>query len=256
MVEAWDTWPKTGALLLSGELENTFALACSYASALLCASNVHAKALWEAKTHPDFKAVLAEDNKSTRPVIKIDQLRDLITWSTGRPQIGLQKVAIIYPAEAMNVQAANALLKTLEEPTEDTLIILVCEQAAFLAETLRSRCFKVRCKNEKKEIERSALPVGMIEEVQSIVEGKSDPSAIAERWIKQGSAKEWVSRLWILSAMQIRANAEKGILINQNLNQQLLEAGRQLEEFPASNAQLVLENILFAHVGLKVNYVY
>src|SRR5471030_1562160 len=143
MADAWNSWPKTGALLLAGDLENTFELALSYASTLLCASHLSSKALWEAKTHPDFKAVLVEDSKSTTPVIKVDQLRDLINWSSGRPQIAFQKVAIIYPAEAMNVQAANALLKTLEEPQEDTLIILVCEQAAFLAATLRSRCFKI-----------------------------------------------------------------------------------------------------------------
>lgn len=257
MIEVWDTWPKRGALLLSGDLENTFALASLYASRLLCASNTRSKALWEANTHPDFKAVLVEDKKSTTPVIKIDQLRDLITWSTGRPQIGMQKVAIIYPAEAMNVQAANALLKTLEEPIEDTLIILVSEHSAFLAETLRSRCFKVRC---SKGTMIPILPVGMIEEVQGIVEGKLDPSFIAERWIKQGTAKEWISRLWVLCARKIRDSAESGANINQTswwlLNQQLMEAGRQLEEYPASNAQLLLENILFAHVGQKVNYVY
>src|SRR5437016_2685855 len=100
MADEWGTWPKAGALLLSGHLEDTFALALSYASALLSTSHIRSKALWEAKTHPDFKAVLVEDSKSTRPVIKIDQLRELITWSTGRPQIALQKVAIIYPAEA------------------------------------------------------------------------------------------------------------------------------------------------------------
>jgi hypothetical protein len=250
MAKVWNTWPKTGALLLQGHLGNTFALALSYANALLCASDTRSKHLWEAKTHPDFKTVLVEDAKSTHPFIKVDQLRDLITWSIGRPQIASQKVAIIYPAESMNVQAANALLKTLEEPQEDTLIILVCEQAAFLAGALRSRCFKVRCK----EGVRPACPASMIEEVQGIIEGNLDPSMLAERWIKQASAKEWISWLWILCAMKIRASVETGTLMSQKswclLNQQLIAAGRQLEEYPASNAQLLLENILFAHVGV------
>jgi hypothetical protein len=253
MADVWDTWPKTGALLLLGHLENTFALAMSYAGTLLCASHLRSKALWEANTHPDFKALLIEDTKSTSPVIKVDQLRDLIAWSTGRPQIAAQKVVVIYPAEAMNVQASNALLKTLEEPQEDTLIILVCEQAAFLAATLRSRCFKVRCTEEATRPSCS-WPTGMIEEVQGIIEGKLDPSTLAERWIKQASAKEWVSGLWILCASKMRASAETGSFIRQKswwiLNQQLMDARKQLEEFPASNAQLLLENILFAHVGV------
>lgn len=50
---------------------------------------------------------------------------------------------ILNPAEAMNLSAANALLKTLEEPGQDTLMILVCHQLGQLMPTILSRCQRI-----------------------------------------------------------------------------------------------------------------
>ncbi len=87
--------------------------------------------------HPDFYEVtLLEKAKQ----IKIDQIRNLSEkLSLSSHQRGYQ-VAIIHPAEGMNRASANALLKTLEEPSGQVVIILVADQLALIPATVISRC--------------------------------------------------------------------------------------------------------------------
>jgi len=77
--------------------------------------------LFELGNHPDFYWVKVKDDKK---IISVDQIRELIQWSVLTPQLGTKKVIIIEPAEAMNINAANSLLKTLEEPVANTFLIL------------------------------------------------------------------------------------------------------------------------------------
>ncbi len=76
--------------------------------------------------------------------ISIDQLREMQRTLSLRPYEAPRKVCIIEPAERMSVNAANSLLKTLEEPPGDALIILLTENAGMLLPTIRSRCQLVR----------------------------------------------------------------------------------------------------------------
>jgi DNA polymerase-3 subunit delta' len=83
-----------------------------------------------------------KDKKKSRE-IKIDQIRgvsDFMTLSTHRHGY---RVLLIHPAEAMNLAAANALLKTLEEPASRSVILLVSDQLGRLLATIRSRCQRV-----------------------------------------------------------------------------------------------------------------
>ncbi|MGS2724471.1 DNA polymerase III subunit delta' [Porticoccus sp. GXU_MW_L64] len=90
-----------------------------------------------AESFPDLKRLAPEEEGKA---IKIDQVRQLCDFMAKTAQQGGWKVALIEPAEAMNVNAANALLKTLEEPTDNTLLILVCHQLSLVPATIRSRC--------------------------------------------------------------------------------------------------------------------
>lgn len=81
--------------------------------------------------------VLADKDKKA---IGIDQVRDAITFVQKTAGYGQRKVLVVNPAEKMTVAAANALLKTLEEPSADTLLILVSHQPWLLPITVRSRC--------------------------------------------------------------------------------------------------------------------
>ena len=98
--------------------------------------------LLAANTHPDFYRITLESNADGKPAkdIKVEQIRQLIQSLAQTSQLGGIKLAIIDPAERMNRNAANSLLKTLEEPTADTLLILLAAQPSRLLPTVRSRC--------------------------------------------------------------------------------------------------------------------
>jgi DNA polymerase-3 subunit delta' len=76
--------------------------------------------------------------------ISIDQLRELQRDLSLRPYEAPRKACIIEPAERMSINAANSLLKTLEEPPGNALIILLTENAGMLLPTIRSRCQLIR----------------------------------------------------------------------------------------------------------------
>ena len=96
--------------------------------------------LFLAGSHPDLRLIQPEDSNE----IKIEQVRNTIEFITQTSQRGGYKVVILRPAESMNTNSANALLKVLEEPAQNTLIILVSHQPALLMATIRSRCHAVK----------------------------------------------------------------------------------------------------------------
>jgi DNA polymerase-3 subunit delta' len=101
-----------------------------------------------ADRHPDFTRVgLIEDSKQ----IRIDQARELSAQLALASHQGGYKVALIDPADALNWNAANALLKTLEEPPAGTLLILVALQPSRLPATILSRCLRVRIRTPERE---------------------------------------------------------------------------------------------------------
>jgi DNA polymerase III subunit delta' len=90
-----------------------------------------------AGVHADVLTLGLEEEASE---IKISQIRDLLELLELRPLEGTHKVFIIDPADDMNAAAANALLKGLEEPPEESHFILVSSNAQSLLATIRSRC--------------------------------------------------------------------------------------------------------------------
>lgn len=95
--------------------------------------------LFRAGTHPDFRLV-GPDPESKSREIKIEAIRALVEQVSLSASAGGYRVAIIAPAERMNRHAANSLLKTLEEPVANTLIVLVTDHPGRMLPTIRSRC--------------------------------------------------------------------------------------------------------------------
>lgn len=99
--------------------------------------------LFSGGAHPDFREVsfeLREKGDKLSDQIRVPQIRRLIETLYKTTTISARKLAIIHPADRMNLSAANALLKTLEEPVGDTVLILVAHDAGRLPATVRSRC--------------------------------------------------------------------------------------------------------------------
>jgi len=91
----------------------------------------------DANRHPDIKIVQPLEGKRE---IGIDQIRELKNFLSLSWVRGPFKIAIINPAEALSLEAANALLKTLEEPSKDSIIFLISNTPSLLPQTIISRC--------------------------------------------------------------------------------------------------------------------
>ncbi|ALM86867.1 DNA polymerase III subunit delta' [Bordetella sp. N] len=89
--------------------------------------------------------------------IRIDQLRALESWFNTATHRGGWRVALIYPAQAMNVVSANALLKVLEEPPPRTIFLLVADAPDRLLPTLLSRCRRLPLPTPSAETSRAWL---------------------------------------------------------------------------------------------------
>lgn len=87
--------------------------------------------------HPDFFAVGLEEEKQS---ILIDQIRALSERLALSSQYGSYRIGLIDPADRMNSAAANALLKTLEEPPAGVVLLLTASRPSRLPATIRSRC--------------------------------------------------------------------------------------------------------------------
>jgi DNA polymerase-3 subunit delta' len=121
-----------------------------------------------ARQHPDLGTLsLQEDSRQ----IRIEQVRELSAELALTSHAGGYKVAVITPADALNRFAANALLKTLEEPPARTLLVLVAVQPSRLPPTVVSRCQRLRLRAPTREAAVAWL---------SAVRGPGDWSAALE----------------------------------------------------------------------------
>jgi DNA polymerase-3 subunit delta' len=158
------------ALLLQGPSGlGQYPLALALASAWLCdtpapdgaacghCGSCHAI---EVRTHADLRVLMPEvqmqalnwplpekaqadiDDKKRKPSreIRVDAMREAVEFAQRTDARGRGKVVLVYPAEQMNAITANALLKTLEEPTGQVRFVLASEAAHQLMPTIRSRC--------------------------------------------------------------------------------------------------------------------
>ena len=156
--------PPHGLLFKGNKGIGKLDLAIGFAKSLLCrqpdesgfACGQCPSCHWfEQGSHPDFRLlqpdVLSQDGEETddsKPAsgkkpskqISVDQVRGLADFSGMSAHQGGRRVVVIYPAEAMNANAANALLKSLEEPPQGMLFILVSHKPQQLLPTILSRC--------------------------------------------------------------------------------------------------------------------
>ena len=187
-----------------------------------------------AGSHPDRVWVtfgLRDDGKPRTEII-VDQMRALSQRLALSSQFGGLQIALIDPADRMNTAAANALLKTLEEPAASTVIMLVADDPTCLPATIRSRCQRIDIPVPARDqalawlrtqhidpatanatLEASlgnpgialdwagddtlAVRTACADDLAALVHGRRTPVAVADRWIADRPA----ARLWFASAL-------------------------------------------------------
>jgi DNA polymerase-3 subunit delta' len=171
MIYPWQQaqWQQIDQVIKSGRLPHAILLtgneglgktdfAMALANAVLCrqpaadnqaCGHCQACQLLAANTHPDFyalKPTASENSKSKNPVlnIRIDAIRSLCSKLNQTSQFSGYRVAIIDQADQLTIPASNSLLKTLEEPGQSVLLLLVTARPQRLPVTIRSRCQLLR----------------------------------------------------------------------------------------------------------------
>jgi DNA polymerase-3 subunit delta' len=185
-----------------------------------------------AGSHPDFVWVAPEEEKTQ---IAVDQIRAVSERLSKTSFRRGYKIAIVEPAHQMTPGAANSLLKTLEEPTRESLLILITSRPSALMPTVRSRCQKITIRRPataealhwlQQETGKSAPPAllefaggaplralefsdgrfaaldeDMRRAVAQLLSGQSDITQVAAEWAKEALIDRltWLD-LWLASA--------------------------------------------------------
>jgi len=216
---------------------------------------------FRAGSHPDYFVVAPEEESQ---VIKVDQVRELGEKLALSSYHAGFKVAVINPAEAMNINAANSLLKTLEEPSDNTVLVLICTRPARLPATVRSRCQQLRIAAPDPAMAQAWLATQLdgqdperylqlangaplealrLAESQvidsrrkqflalvSVLEGKADPLAVAADWGRDERLQpvHWL-RDWLMDMIRIRATGQNGAVHSVDLAEGLAKLASRLD---------------------------
>lgn len=173
-------------LLMGAESSGKRQFAEQWAEQMLCMQGngcgiCHACHLMKAQSHPDFILVTPEVSQHT---IKVDSIRAMIETVHTTSLQGKGRVVVIDPANAMNSAAANALLKTLEEPPPETLLMLISGPGQPLPKTVLSRCQKMVLSHSSQSLpsEMVTLRKELYDGLIALSQGKADPIQLATEW--------------------------------------------------------------------------
>lgn len=229
--------------------------------------------LLQSSTHPDCVAIEPEEPGKA---IKIDTIREFVQKESLTSQLGGYKVIIIEPADALNVAAANSLLKTLEEPITNTVMVLISDQPGKLPATIRSRCSLFKFTRPEEGIALDWLSTAieadadaplllslangaplkavalsdknlllereqMLGEVAALLRQQADPVIIAARWDKLSLARiiEWFAG-WVIDMIRIQVNKKNAVIINIDQMALLRDLGSNVQ---SKQLHLMLEQL-------------
>lgn len=210
------------ALLLKGAQGiGKFDLALNFAQSLLCAkphedgmacqecSSCH---WFEQDSHPDYRliqpdslSVIEEGEekagwKKPSREISVDQIRDLSGFANMSAHCGGYRIVVIHPAETMNLNAANSLLKTLEEPTDNLLFLLVTHKPQQLLPTILSRCLSLSVNTPTREMGTAWLTQQGVKNPEHALAQTGFAPLQAVNWAESGEGAE--ERSILLSAIR------------------------------------------------------
>jgi DNA polymerase-3 subunit delta' len=180
--------------------------------------------------HPDLIEVTWIDKKKS---IGVNQVRDLGSWLAQSPALCQHKAAIVDPASTLTSEAANALLKTLEEPPPGRVIVLIATRPGALPPTVRSRCQQVSfgslSDDEVAEVlRRNRWPAQSARQAAALAEGRP------------GTALARDGRLWQETADSVRALLEALASGNRGAALAFAEATGETRERALASLQAII----------------
>lgn len=216
-VEQFNSGRLPHALLLSGPSEcGKTELGKRFLAAALCLENRYPACgrcrscqLLASGAHPDGFVLTFEENPKKagelRKELVIDQVRKLTETLFLTTTISQRKAALVYPVEAMNKHTVNALLKTLEEPPGETVLLLVSHAPDRLPATIRSRCqhLYVRLPDKQAALEWLMQNAGCDEQqgIEALRASAGSPLQ-AKRLLSDGGTEEFLAVCEALDRLQ------------------------------------------------------
>lgn len=144
----------------------------------------------EDESAADEKASKAKPSKE----IRIDAVRGAIDWAHGTSARGRAKVMVLHPAESLNLVAANALLKTLEEPPGLLRIVLTAQDPEALLPTVRSRCQRVSLPIPERDAAHAWLAQQNVDDPATLLAAANGlPGDALALWMDGITAQQWSS---------------------------------------------------------------
>lgn len=212
--------------------------------------------LMRAQTHPDFLLIAPHEKNHS---IKIDQIRALgDALSRTALHCGYQ-IVLISPADAMPLAAANALLKTLEEPHGHIIFFLIDHQEHVLPATILSRCQKLYFHAPEKitsfiEKEHAKLEDDLIKHLEDISRRKKNAIALAPSWQKNMTI---VLRLLLLIAVdisRIQHHVNEAYCISSSHVKKLIPIAQTIDVIALQKwMRCILEKLSFYTQGINLN---
>ncbi|MCA1064640.1 DNA polymerase III subunit delta' (plasmid) [Rossellomorea sp. AcN35-11] len=194
-----------------------------------CGVCEHCKRIKSENVHPDFHIVRPDGNS-----IKIDQIRELQKEFNWKSVEGEKKAYLIVDAEKMTTQSANGLLKFLEEPSQNTLAILLTTQPQRILTTIKSRCQEIAFQ----PLKSSAL----VEELESEGVDKTLGMVVSQLTNDFEKATELVNDEWFLKSLSIVKQLTNEIYNNPD-NAVFMVQGEWIKHFKEKEQQ---------HMGLEL----
>lgn len=156
-------------------------IAKEFAKKILCLTkekkcNCKSCICFETQNHPDIQVINEESE-----TIKISTIREMIQTVYEKPILSEKKIYIINDSDKMTKEAQNSLLKTLEEPPEYIIIILIASNSDMILNTIKSRCTKIvfeKLKNEeiKEILQEKNIDINISENIYELFRRKSRES--------------------------------------------------------------------------------
>ena len=218
-------------LLLSNDRDIAAKDGLNFAKWLLCGCFKNNQAcgncencnLIDANTHVDFLRIEPLESGNNR-IIKINQIREIVNFAQTKSQIANKKVVLIINAECMNIYAANALLKVLEEPPNDMYLILTTTCFGLLIDTIKSRCtvFDLYNNKENNTMENQLIQQILADLDELLIQKVTYSVLIAEKW-SQHEVYKLLEGIWIIISELIRLHLLNGHGCKVRSNAKLLE---------------------------------